>query len=128
MYLRVPARDNTTSWGGLYININVRVNGGTWYNLGNSGYDGGVMANSSNDIATSHHHKYLDFIGNAGVSASSTYTVQFEVTCRSYNGTTTVNGSHDINRTASNLGNRGSLKTWASNQNYTTLTLTEVDR
>lgn len=127
IYLRVPARDNTSSWGGLYININVKVNS-TWYNLGNSGHDGGVMGDSSYDIATSHHHKHLDFIANAGVSDTSSYTVQFEVTCRAYSGTTTVNGSHDMNKTAGNLGSRGALATWGSNQNFTTLIIREVSR
>jgi len=129
MYLRLPARADTGSWGGLYVNINVRVNGGTWYNLGNSGYDGAVMASSASMIATSHHHKYLDFIANAGVSASSDYTIQFELVCRSYNSTTKVgNASHDINRTANNLASRGALATWGSNQNYTNLILREVSR
>ena len=127
MYLRVPARNDDTSWGGLYVQINVQVNEGTWYNLGNSGYDGNVMEYGQS-ISTSHHHKLLDFIANAGVSSSSTYTVRFEVTGRSYNGTTTINGSHDINDTGDNLGSRGGLASWGSNDNFMTLILREVDR
>ncbi len=69
----------------------------------------------------------LDFVTNLGLSASQDYTVQFELTARSYNGTTTVNGSHDINRTENNLGSRGSVQSWAGNQNYTHLIITEMD-
>ena len=127
MYLRLPARNDSTSWGGLYVQINVQVNGGTWYNLGNSGYDGNVMEYGQS-ISTSHHHKLLDFIANAGVSSSSSYTVSFEVTGRSYSGTTTINGSHDINKTTSGLNSRGGVALWGANDNFTTLILREVDR
>ena len=34
IYLYVPTRDNTNSWGGLYVNAKAN---GTWYNLGSRG-------------------------------------------------------------------------------------------
>ncbi len=125
--LYVPTRSNTTSWGGLYVNVNVNVNG-TWYNLGNTGYDGGVMASSALNIHALNHEMLLDFITNIGLPVDQPYTVQFELTARSYNGTTTVNGSHDINRTSNSLGSRGAVQTWASDQNYTHIIIIEKDR
>lgn len=128
VYFRVPARNDSSSWGGLYLNINCRVNGGTWYNFGNGGYDGNVMEHGAS-ISTSHRSFLLDFIANAGVAPDADYTVQFELYARSYDGTTQVgSGSHDINRTANNLGVRGGLATWGSDQNFTTVIMREVDR
>ena len=123
----VPTRDNTNSWGGLYVNVNAKVND-SWYNLGNTGYDGGVMSNSANAIHALNHQMILDFTGNLGLDESKPFTLQFELTARSYNGATIVNGSHDINRTASGLGSRGALQRWASDQNFTHLIITEIDR
>ncbi|MDB4157986.1 hypothetical protein N9609_00695 [bacterium] len=123
----VPTRDNTTSWGGLYVNVNAKVNG-TWYNLGNTGYDGGVMAKSANSIHALNHEMILDFVGNLNLDPKLPFTLQFELKARSYDGTTTVNGSHDINKTANGLGSRGALQTWASDQNFTHLIITEINR
>ncbi|MFK5971969.1 MAG: hypothetical protein QM485_01695 [Flavobacteriaceae bacterium] len=124
--LYVPTRDTTNSWGGLYVNINVKVNG-TWYNLGNTGYDGGVMNNSATSIHALNHEMLLDFITNLSLPVDQSYTLQFELTARSYNGTTYVNQSHDINKTGNNLGSRGALQTWASNQNYCHIIIVETD-
>ncbi|MEE9362880.1 MAG: hypothetical protein V3U92_09820 [Cellulophaga sp.] len=123
----VPTRSTTNNWGGLYVNINARVNG-TWYNLGNTGYDGGAMAYSAQSIHALNHEMLLDFIANLSLPVDQSYTLQFELTARSYNGTTYVNRSHDINRTANNLGSRGALQTWASNQNYCHIIIEEKDR
>ena len=125
--LYVPTRDNTNSWGGLYVNINARVNG-TWYNLGNTGYDGGVMHYSSQSIHALNHEMLLDFITNLNLPDDQPYTLQFELRARSYGGTTYVNRSHDINRTANNLGSRGALQAWASDQNYCHIIIEEKDR
>lgn len=124
--LYVPTRDNTSSWGGLYVNINARVNG-TWYNLGNTGYDGGVMHSSATSIHALNHEMLLDFITNLGLPDDQPYTLQFELRARSYNGTTYVNQNHDINKTGNNLGNRGALQAWASDQNYCHIIIEEKD-
>ncbi len=125
--LYVPTRDNSNSWGGLYVNINAKVNG-TWYNLGNTGYDGGVMHYSAQSIHALNHEMLLDFITNLNLPEDQPYTLQFELRARSYDGTTYVNRSHDINRIANNLGNRGALQTWASDQNYCHIIIEEKDR
>lgn len=127
MTLYVPTRNDSNNWGGLYVNVNVRVNG-TWYNLGNTGYDGGAMQYSARSIHALNHEMLLDFITNLGLPSNQPYTIQFELRARSYNGTTHVNRSHDINRTANNLGIRGALQAWASNQNFCHIIIEEKDR
>ena len=125
--VRIPTRSESTNWGGLYVNVNAKVNG-VWYNLGNTGHDGGVMHYSATSIHALNHQMILDFIGNLGLDENQEYTLQFELTARSYNYTTIVNGSHDINGTGFLLGSRGELQTWASDQNFTHLIITEIDR
>ncbi len=127
LHVYVPTRSTTNSWGGLYVNINAKVNG-TWYNLGNTGYDGGAMSYGSTDIHALNHELLLDFITNLNLPANAPYTLQFELTARSYNGSTYVNLSHDINRTVNNLGSRGALQKWASDQNYCHLIIIEKDQ
>jgi len=123
----VPTRHDGYDWGGLYININARVNG-TWYNLGNCGYDGNAMQSGASSINSYSNTVLLDFIGNLTLSQNTSYTVQFELTARSYSGTTRVNQNHDINRTANNLNSRGALQTWASDQNYCHIIIEEKNR
>ncbi len=123
----VPTRANTTGWGWLYVNVNANVNG-TWYNLWNTWYDGWAMFSSASTIHALNHEMLLDFIGNLWLPIDEPYTLQIELTARSYSGTTTVNGSHDINRTANLLNSRWPLQTWASDQNYTHIIIQEMDR
>ena len=122
--LKMPVRASSATWGGGHININVKVNG-TWHNLGNGGYDGATMYSGATAIATHWDKRILDI--PTALSITGDYTFQVEVMARSYSGTVTVNGSHDINRVANNLGVRGALKTWGSDQNFTTLFIEESD-
>ncbi len=128
VYLKfyIPTRSDADTWGGLYVNINVKING-TWYNLGNTGHDGGAMARNARKIHALNHEMLLDPITVLGLPANQSYTLQIELTARSYDGTTIVNGSHDINRTANNLNYRGGLQTWASDQNYCHIIILEKD-
>ncbi len=123
----VPTRNDTNHWGGLFVNINAKVNG-TWYNLGNTGYDGGVMMYNGEGIHALNHEMLLDFITHLGLPDNQSYTLQFELTARSYNGTAYVNVYHDLNRTANNLNSRGNLSGWGSDQNYCHIIIQEKDR
>jgi len=125
LYVYVPTRcDDNDNWGGLYINTNVKVNG-TWYNLGNCGYDGGVMGSGAKQI---HHYTNTKLLKLCKeLDLTEAYTFQVELTARSYNATAKVNGSHDINRTANNLNSRGDVVSWGGNQNFTTVIIKEVD-
>ena len=125
--LRVPARSLTSSRWGLYIQINAKVNW-TWYNFWNCGYDWAVMAYDSRDISTYIETKLYDFIWNLWLDINNTYTLQFEITCRTYSDSVTVNGSHEINQISGNLWSRWPVQDWASDQNYTTIIIEEIER
>ena len=121
----VPTRSNAgDDWGGLYINTNICVNG-DWYNLGNAGYDGGAMVDDASIIHNFTQNRIFKLCSELGLTDA--YTLQVELTCRSYNSTTYVNKDHDLNRTANNLDSRGALADWAKGMNYTTITIREID-
>ena len=89
----VPARNDSTSWGGLYIEPQVRFNEGTWQSLGSSGYDGGVMRNGQASIGSYYQTILID------PAQTASFSVQFRIYFRSYDGTAGVNNgvNHDIN-------------------------------
>ncbi len=87
----VPARNNDTSWGGMYIEPQVRFNSGTYQSLGSSGYDGGVMTNNGEDIGHYHQTILID------PSLSTAFDTQFRFYFKSYGGTAMWNTDHDIN-------------------------------
>jgi len=122
--LNIPTRHDGQDWGGLYVNTNIEVNG-TWYNLGNEGYGGASMSYKASTIATYVSSKVLDITKHLNLTAD--YTLRVELTARTYSGWTLVNKSHDINTTSNGLGSRGALQTWASDQNYATIYIKEIN-
>ncbi len=63
------------------------------------------------------------------LNTTDSYTVQFELRALSYYGYTVyINGHHNINTTANNIGDNLPLQNWASSQNYSHLIITEMDR
>lgn len=92
LYMNVPARNDTTNWGGLYTDVQYSVNNGaSWGSLGVTGYDGGIMDNGSYPIG--HQNGYV-LLSQADIYQSSQLKIRY--LHRSYTGTTTINGSHDI--------------------------------
>jgi hypothetical protein len=89
----VPMRNDSTSWGGGYIEPQVSFNGGTWQSLGSSGYDGGVMRLGQSSIASYYQTILID------PGLSSAFSTQFRFYFRSYDGTVGWNNgvNHDIN-------------------------------
>jgi len=88
----VPCRNDSTSWGGAYIEPQVSFDGGTtWNSLGGSGYDGGVMKLGNSAIS----HYYQQILINPGLT--SAFNARFRFYFRSYDGTLSVNVSHNIN-------------------------------
>lgn len=87
----VPMRNDSGSWGGGYIEPQVRFNLGTYQSLGSSGYDGGVMNVGGADIGS----YFQSILINPG--QTSTFSTQFRFYFRSYDGTIQWNQSHDIN-------------------------------
>ena len=89
-----PCRNDSTSWGGAYLEPQVSFDGGTsWNSLGGSGYDGGVMKNGNSAISYYYNQIYID----PGISSS--FSARFRYYFRSYDGTLGINNgvNHDIN-------------------------------
>ena len=87
---RCPFRNDSTSWGGGYIDIQYAFNEGAYISLGHSGYDGGVMNNGASGIGS--------MSGNFALlnCPAENFTLQMKFMHKSYDGTVTINGSHDI--------------------------------
>lgn len=110
MHIEIPLRNESTSWGGAYIEPQVTFNDSTWYSLGSSGYDGGIMHLNSSDINTYTRMLYID-PALAGITAD--YSFRVRIYAKSYDGTTLWNGSHDLGATSGTA----TLITGAQNQN-----------
>jgi len=87
----VPCRNDSTSWGGAYLEPQVSISGGAYQSLGSCGYDGSVMNLGNGAIGT-----YTNMILINPAQASD-FSLQFRLYAKSYDGTTVINGSHDIN-------------------------------
>jgi hypothetical protein len=75
----------------MYIEPQVSFNGGAYQSLGSCGYDGSVMNLNAPSIGSYYNSILIN------PSLSSTFSAQFRFYFRSYDGTSTLNGSHDIN-------------------------------
>ena len=87
----IPMRNDSTSWGGGYIEPQITFDNSTWQSLGSSGYDGAVMNNSSASIGSYFQQLLID----PGIS--TTFSVRLRFYFRSYDNTVRINQSHDIN-------------------------------
>ena len=119
----VPIRPskNKSEWRGLYLNLNIRVNG-TWYNLGNSGFD--YMHHGAHTISTAKGSLVCDIPSLLNISDA--YSLKVEISIRAYAGTVGINGSHNINRHQSGLS-RGHDISEIMQQNYMTIYIEECD-
>lgn len=93
----IPMRNDNTSWGGGYVDTNITFdNGVAWRSLGNHGYDGGVMFNTSSSI----HGENITYLVTG--TPSTDYSVKLRFMFKPYtNGSTlNINSSHDINHTS----------------------------
>ena len=121
--LQIPIR--TYGRGGLCINTSVKVNGQTWYNLGNSGYTGGETNNGVRHIDLFCETKVLDLVTGLGLDPLSDYNLQFYITARTYSGAGYINKYCAVNTTG--VGAKGSRSSIGSNQNYVRLIVQEMD-
>jgi hypothetical protein len=91
----IPMRNDSSSWGGGYVDTNITFdNGVAWRSLGNHGYDGGVMASGTTYVIHGENITYL-----VTGTPSTDYSVKLRFMFKSYDGTISINSSHDINRT-----------------------------
>lgn len=91
VFYHAPFRNDSTSWGGAYTELQFSVNGGAWKSLGSSGYDGGVMKNAAAAIGAYNNSILVD----PGQTAD--FSIQFRLYCKSFDGTAQLNANHDIN-------------------------------
>lgn len=87
----MPCRNDSTSWGGMYIEPQFKINTTAWQSLGSCGYDGSIMNFGNAAIGT-----YCNAI-LVNPEQVADFTVQFRFYFRSYDGTSVLNSSHDIN-------------------------------
>lgn len=90
IYYFVPMRNDSTVWGGAYIEPQIRYNEGAWISLGSCGHEGGVMASGAQRIVAYRNHMLID------PQQSADFSVQMQFYCRSYDGTASWNASRDI--------------------------------
>ena len=119
----VPAY--TSSLGGVCINTSVKVNGQTWYNLGNCGYTGDKMSNGVRTKGGVRQTMVLDLVSGLGLDPLADYNLQFYVTGRTYAGNGWVNQYSVVNNT--DAGGKGSRNATMTNQNYMRLIVQEMD-
>lgn len=89
LHFEIPVRNDSTNWGGGYLDIEYSVNGSPYTSIGNTGYQL-VMGYSARIITTYARTIYLK---RSELSAPSTgdFTLQFRFKYRSYDGTLYVN-------------------------------------
>jgi hypothetical protein len=90
VYIHLPCRNDTTSWGGMFTRLYYRVNSGAWTSMGDSGYSA-VMINNFYSIAYYANEFNLDFS-----SITSSFTLGFLLQCAPYNGGLEVITSNNI--------------------------------
>lgn len=98
LYYHMPFRNDALSWAGTYTELQYRINGGTWVSMGSTGYDGGTMHYAGGTGVTGAGH--IAFYNNTLIidpQQTADFTIDFRFYCRSYGGTSILNGSHEIN-------------------------------
>lgn len=115
-------RNNSSSWGGGYIEPQISFNDSTWFSLGSSGYDGGVMSLDTGTIGSYNNSIVID---PAIQGVTGDFQVRIRFYAKPYDGTLLWNIDHDINAvsgTATLLSGVNSL------QHYCNYTIEELAR
>lgn len=107
----VPARNDSTSWGGMYLEPQIKINDNPWESLGSTGYDV-VMMFGTEFIGSYSNTIFID------PSQKTPFSVQFRFYFRSYDGTVGWNNgiNHNINvvsGTASIMSGNNGLQNYA---------------
>lgn len=93
---RVPARNESQSWGGCYIKIHYSTDGGTaWTDTGDSGYSLCMDNGTSSIQADTGVLELHDIPGTQ---------IMFRLQFRTYDGTATINGSSNISTGSNGWG------------------------
>ena len=111
----VPCRNDSATWGGMYLEPQISYNGGTkWWSLGGSGHDGGVM-NQGYAVGSYFQSILIDPYVN-GVSAGAGFGVQIRFYAIAYDGIVNVmiNSGHNINT----VSNTATIESGANGQQH----------
>lgn len=115
----VPMRNDSASWGGGYVEPQIRFDGGTYQSLGASGFST-VMDSSAGGTIGFYNNTLL--INPAKTSA---FTVQMRLYFKSYDGTVQINGGNDVNTTS---GTATIMSGVNGLQHWTHITIEELAR
>lgn len=123
IYYMWPARNESTSWGGIYFEPQVTFNNGTtWYSLGSRGYDM-MSLNAGGNIKWSDNYLYVD----PGQTADFTFGLRYYF--KAYDGTVGLNNTsgynHDINVTSGTASFHPSISD-NNNQHYVHFIVEEI--
>jgi hypothetical protein len=85
------------------------------------------MVSNTQNKGTYYNTKIVDLIGSSIITADADYDLQVQIKVKTYNSTAISNDSGlNINTTMST--DQGTLLPWASNQNFATVHIEEMDR
>lgn len=104
----IPLRNDSTSWGGAYVEPQVTFNNSTWLSCGSSGYTA-VMENGGASISFYGKTLLLD-PSLESISGDFQFNIRFYL--KSYDGTLTSVTSNNINNTSGTVSS-------ATSTNYT---------
>ena len=90
-HVEIPCRNDYTSWGGGYAEVQYSINGAAFRSLGNSGYQL-AMSNSAAVIHT-YVRSFLLTRSQLAAPATGDFTIQFRMRHRSYQRTLYINRS-----------------------------------
>ena len=121
VYVYVPWRNNSDDWGGMYIDVQFRVNqnvgtyvANSWVSLGVNGYH--MMSSSVQEILQYTNELYLPF------TIPTAFTLQFKYRYATYNGTATSPANNNIVAGDTLLAQFGI----SANQFYPKIIITEI--
>lgn len=87
VHLSIPSRNDSSAWGGGYLDFQYSLNGGAYVSLGSSGFDMNMCNSTIHTIDHDDWHFLLD------LDQSAAYTLQFKCRHKSYDGTLQVNNN-----------------------------------
>jgi len=96
-FMHYPARNDTESWSGGYIEPHLSFdNGSNYYSMGNCGYDGGIMLQNGYGILCYNNHYFITNDATSRIP-STDYSLKIKWRFAAYGGNYQVNASHAIN-------------------------------
>jgi hypothetical protein len=116
-FYSIPLRNNSTSWGGCYLEPQVQFDGGSWQSMGSSGYDA-VMYLGCSSIRTYRNKILLE------PNINSNFSARFRIYYRSYDGT--IEWSSDGRDNGEVSGTAPLLNSSVNNFFYATIQVKEL--